>query len=96
MIDNTVYLRSGKVLKPQGENKMSNVHDLKKFKAVKLIDRDLAQLVKVLDLNIKGFQNYKHYIPIAKVLATLNEQRTILAIHLEKCKQVLKDKGKVE
>lgn len=74
---------------------MTELHSIGKFKALKVVKRDLEELIRVVELNIRGLQNYKHYSAVAVILTTLLEQLDVLKRQLEQAKEGLKDKGKV-
>lgn len=75
---------------------MGEVHSLSKLKALKQINKDLKQLLPVIETAIKSFNNYKHYVPIATILLTLKEQQDVMKHQLEKVEKIyLTEKGKV-
>jgi hypothetical protein len=74
---------------------MADIHNLPKLKSKLAIKKDLEQLINVIDVNIRGLNNYKHYIPIRRLLNVMMEEREILNLHLEDAKLFIKEKGKV-
>ena len=75
---------------------MAVIHSLQKLKAMKIVKKDLDLLVKTVELNIKGLNNYKHYKPINRILEVLQEEEKVLKFHLDKVNEILKQKGMVD
>lgn len=74
---------------------MSEVHDIRKFKALKHIKKDLELLKPKIDDFIRELENYKHYIPISNILLTMKEESVNIKIHTEKVKKEISVKGKI-
>ena len=75
---------------------MSNLHDFNKLKKAKVIVRELTTLLKIVELSINGMTPFRKYSSIQETLACLQDNKTILSIHLEHHKQILANKGSVE
>lgn len=74
---------------------MSN-HDFNKYKKAKIIVSELETLLKIIDLSIKGITPFKKYNSISETLMCLNDNKTILDIHLNHYKKVIETKGSVD
>lgn len=59
------------------EGRMS-IHNLKNYKESLILLPDVEDILKVLTLTEKALTHYKHYIPAAKVLFTVKDQKAIL------------------
>lgn len=75
---------------------MTNLNDFNKYKKAKLIVKELTNLLKIVDLSIKAIKPYTKYTSVGETLLCLQDNHTILSIHLEHHQQVLKNKGSVE
>ena len=73
-----------------------SVHKLGDYKISKTVVRDLEAILTVINLTIRGLQLFKHYIPVAKVLNVLENEKGILNAHLQKYTKINQEKGKVE
>jgi hypothetical protein len=71
---------------------MSN-HDLFKFKKAKTVVRDLTNLLKIIELSITGLTPFRKYTSIGETLSCLEDNRTILTVHLQHHQQILANKG---
>ena len=72
-------------------------HDLQKYRVAKVIVKDLEQLRELLKQSFKAFNRYKKYTPIKPILNELLTAECIIKLHLDKQKDVIKNKGlKVE
>lgn len=72
---------------------MSKIQSLEKHKQNKLwktIERDMEQLIPVLEKSIKLLGNYKHYIPIRSILTTMDKEVKTLAMWRDKVKTAIK------
>jgi hypothetical protein len=67
--------------------------DLKTYKLAKIICKDLKAIIEVFDLNLRGLELYKHYIPVANVLIQMRHERTILELQYKKYQKLFKNKG---
>ena len=80
---------------------MDKLVDFSKYKNNQKAQREakvllphLNSILHVVNLNIKGLTLYKSYIPVAKILQVLNEQKTILEIHQKRFVEIVNNKGK--
>lgn len=71
---------------------MEKVTDLKKYKEAKAVTPHLEAILKVFVLTIAALTRFKAYIPVAKVLVVIEDQKLILESHLSKYRKILKDK----
>lgn len=74
---------------------MSN-HDFGKYKKSKVVVKELTTLLKIIELSISGIAPFKKYTSISETLLCLQDNKTILEIHLQHHQQILKNKGEVE
>lgn len=72
----------------------NNVYDLVTLKKVKLIEKDLAKIVKFYDLAIAGLSGYIKYTPVAETIAKLKNEKARLIIYHKKCNIIIEAKGK--
>lgn len=75
---------------------MTNLNDFTKFKKAKTIVRELSTLLKIIDLSIAGLTPFRKYTSISETLLCLQDNKTILEIHLDAQKHILDNKGSVE
>jgi hypothetical protein len=71
---------------------MSN-HDLFKFKKAKTIVKELTNLLKIIELSIAGLTPFRKYTSISETLSCLEDNKTILTVHLQHHSAILKNKG---
>ena len=74
----------------------NNVYDLTTLKKVKLIEKDLAKVVKFYDLAIAGLSGYVKYIPVAETVAKLRNEKAKLVLYHTKCNNIIAVKGKIK
>lgn len=72
---------------------MINLTDYKNLKKVKLIVKDLKEVEKRINSSIKTFEAYSKYIPVAEILAVLNNNKTIIDIHLNKYNKLVEQQN---
>jgi len=75
---------------------MADIYNLRKLKEKKHIKKDVENLINVFSLNIKGLQQYSHYIPVKNVLNVISEEIKILKYHLNEINEYIAKKGKEE
>lgn len=68
--------------------------NLKKQKEAKAVIPHLEAILKVFVLTIAALKIFKAYIPVAKVLAVIEDQKLILDSHLTKYRKLLKENEK--
>lgn len=71
-------------------------HNLKDYKEARHYLPHLNAILHVINLSIKGLDHFKCYIPVAKILVTMKEQKTFLELHQVRYKRILETKGKNE
>lgn len=74
--------------------KMTNLEDFKRLKFSRLVCRDLAKSLEVIDSTIKELEKFKVYKPVARVLMSLKEERHIINVYYEKYREIRRKKGK--
>ncbi len=70
-----------------------SVHDFKSYKESRSILPDLERMILILTLVERGLVHFNHYLPIARVLNTVKEQRGILEGYKNTMMNVKKNKG---
>lgn len=73
---------------------MNDVHSLKNFKDAKTLLPHIEKILYIFDLTEKSLGYYKSYIPAAKVLRVIIEQKKELQLHRDFYKKVKESKGK--
>jgi len=68
-------------------------HDFNKFKKAKTIVKELSILLKIIDLSINGLTPFQKYTSISETLLCLQDNKTILSVHLSHHSQILANKG---
>lgn len=74
---------------------MNEVSDFNKYKKAKTVVEELDMVLKIINLTIKGLKPFREYNSLSETLEALKDSKTILGIHFEHNKQVLKNKGQV-
>lgn len=74
---------------------MSEISDFNKFKRAKKIVKELEVVIKILSLAQTGLKPFRDYTSLQETLLCIEDSKTILEIHLNHQKQILKDKGNV-
>lgn len=69
------------------------VHDFQKYKEAKVILPQINTILGILNLAEKTLNYYRNYIPVAKILYTIREQRIILQTYKEDFEKIKKTKG---
>lgn len=69
--------------------KPTNIQEHKKVSQSKVIIKDIENILQVVDKALKGFYLYKNYTPVAEILATIENNKTMLEIHLKKHKRMI-------
>lgn len=73
---------------------MSDVYDLKKLKDAKALLPHIEKILLIFDLTEKSLSYYRAYIPAAKVIRIVSEQKKELQLHRDFYKKVKESKGK--
>lgn len=89
----TMYQKVGNILKPIKE--LANMHDLKRYKRAKLHLEHMEAILKVTKLTLRGLERFEVYGPVKSILNTIRYENKVLEAHLEDCKKVINNKGKV-
>lgn len=72
---------------------MSKKYNLRDYKQAKILEKDLKQIIRVIDLSISALHNYSKYSPVSVIISSLQTNKTILEIHYNKYKKILETKG---
>ena len=70
-------------------------HDLLSYKESKITCEHLEKVLLVLKLATKSLYIFRAYIPVAKILLVMEDQRKILEENYVKFKKIKEEKGKV-
>lgn len=73
-----------------------SVTKLSDYKIAKQFEKDYKHISKVLDLTIRGLSNFKQYKPVVAVLHELNNQKSILELHLKTAKRIMNHNEEVK
>lgn len=71
------------------------MYNLKKFREAKAILPHLEIILRILYLTDKSLSSYKCYIPVARILQTINEQGKLLEAYRNVYKKEKETKGKM-
>lgn len=74
---------------------MNELHDFSKLKRAKRIVKDLETVMKILTIAHIGLRPFRDYTSLQETLLCLEDSKSILEIHLNHQKQILKTKGQV-
>lgn len=72
---------------------MENKYSLKDYREAKTVGPHLDAILKVLDLTSRSLHHFKTYLPVSKILKSIDEQRIVLEAHRVRYAQILKTKG---
>lgn len=72
---------------------MTKTHNLKNYKQAKILEKDLKQIIRIIDLAISALHNFSKYSPVSVIMSSLQTNKTILEIHYNKYKRVVETKG---
>lgn len=72
---------------------MSNINNLHSYKKAKVIVKDLEQIVNAMDLSIRALTHFTKYIPVRESVSILENNKTLLEIHLSKQRKIIANKG---
>lgn len=75
---------------------MNNISSLTKYRRAKIIIKDLAIAIRTMNLAIDALSYFSKYIPVMETISVLQNNKTLLEIHLNKQNKILKNKGKEE
>lgn len=73
---------------------MSEIHDLKKYKESLALLPHLDTILKVFNLTEAALKHYGTYIPVAKVLMTIRDQKALIELYKVNYKKIKEAKGK--
>lgn len=69
------------------------IHNLKKYKESLVYITHLEAILLIIGLSIKGLLHYKAYVPVAKILLVMEDQKRVLESHLQKHRKIRDSKG---
>jgi len=72
---------------------MSNINNLHSYKKAKVIVKDLEQVINAMDLSIRALVHFSKYIPVRESVSILENNKTLLEIHLNKQRKIIANKG---
>lgn len=71
--------------------KLINLKDYKRNKQAKVMLPQIDIILTIFNLSIKGLEHFRAYIPVAKVLAVIKEQKAIMEMHKDKLTKITKE-----
>lgn len=71
-----------------------SLHNLKNYKEAKAILPHIDAIIKVLNLTEKGLSHFNSFIPVARILKVIREEKSILESYKQEFEIVRKSKGK--
>jgi len=73
---------------------LMSIHNLKDYKQSKIVLPHLIAILKVLDLTERSLKPFNYYVPVARVLVVIKEQKSIIESYKEENETIKKSKGK--
>jgi hypothetical protein len=73
---------------------VSDTHNFKAYKDAKQLLPHMEKILKIFDLSERSLSFYSVYVPAAKVLKIIKEQKSELQFHYDYYKKVKETKGK--
>lgn len=67
--------------------KVTKLQDVKDLKKLKIIAKELEELLKIYTLSLQVFGHYKKYLPCQETIKVLQSNKMLLEIHLNKIKK---------
>lgn len=74
---------------------MNEISDFNKYKKAKTVVEELDVVIKIINLTLKGLKPFREYTTLSETIECLKDSKTILGIHLDHQRQILKNKGQV-
>jgi hypothetical protein len=71
------------------------VNNLQEYRKAKILEKDLEQILRVINLSISALHFYSKYAPVNVIISTLQTNKTLLEIHYNKYKRIVETKGEV-
>ena len=75
---------------------MGKTHNLRDYKQAKILEKDLKQIIHIINLSISALHGYSKYSPVSVIISSLQTNKTILEIHYNKYKKILETKGELK
>lgn len=73
------------------ENNIVSLRSVRASKNAATILVHLKEVVNICDLSTKGLRIFQDYLPVRKLINAIETERTILAAHMAKQEQILKE-----
>lgn len=70
-----------------------SIHNFKKYKESKIVLPHLEGILQVLNLTERSLTLFSYYLPVAKILIVLREQKSIIESYKQEYEIVKKNKG---
>lgn len=68
-------------------------HDLHKYQRSIKLTKDINTILIKLNNALSSLEEYKHYNPVKDIIRSMENNKTILEIHLNKERHIMKNKG---
>jgi hypothetical protein len=72
---------------------MNNIHNLNKYKESLVVLTHIDAILRVFNLAERSLSLFKVYIPVAKVLHVIKEQKALLELHKKEYERIKSTKG---
>lgn len=70
-----------------------DLSEYKKAKRSEVIVEELEAVLEILRLTSRGLKEFRYYSPVKDLMTQLQDTKTVLEIHLNSHKNVVKNKG---
>lgn len=74
---------------------MTNVADFNRYKKAKVLEKDFEVIIMLLNISIKGLDQYLKYVPVMECVSVLKNNKTLLELNLRRIKTVINNKGNI-
>lgn len=75
---------------------MIKIDEYKQYKRAKILVSDLEKIIRIINLSISALHHFSKYAPVNQIISTLQTNKTILEIHLNKYKKIVENKGVIK
>ena len=72
------------------------INDLNSYRIARVVVKDLSEIISKLNLYNSQLNDYHRYIPVQDVQHNIKINLAILNVHLQKYKEILENKGKID
>lgn len=69
------------------------MHNVQKYKKALKFVEELGKIETVMKKTMEDLQNYRKYYPVAECIDVLNNNLTIIQVHLNHQKKIVESKG---